>query len=118
VTLLSKAAILAANDLPTKDIDVPEWGGTVRIRSMTATDRDAFEVAQLEAQREGRAAPDNIRARYVAACIVGEDGQPLFDESEVTKLGNKSAMALDRVFSAITGMNSIDAGAVEEAAKN
>ena len=116
--LLSKAAILAANDLPSKDVDVPEWGGTVRIRSMTATDRDAFEIAQLEAQRDGRAAPDNIRARYVAACVIGEDGQPLFDESEVTKLGNKSAKALDRVFTAITGMNSVEPGAVEEAAKN
>ena len=118
MTLLSKAAILAADDLPSKVIEVPEWGGSVRIRSMTATDRDAFEVAQLEAQREGRAAPHNIRARYVAACVIGEDGSPLFEESEIAKLGSKSAKALDRAFSAITGMNAIDPGAIEDAAKN
>ena len=27
MTLLSKTGILCANDLPTEDVDVPEWGG-------------------------------------------------------------------------------------------
>lgn len=34
--LLSKTAILAANDLQTKDIEVPEWGGAVRVRNQVA----------------------------------------------------------------------------------
>ena len=29
--LLTGAAILAANDLPHEDVEVPEWGGTVRV---------------------------------------------------------------------------------------
>ena len=32
MTLLSKTAILTANDLQTEDIEVPEWGGAVRVR--------------------------------------------------------------------------------------
>ena len=41
MTLLSKSAILCANDLQTEDVDVPEWGGTVRVRSFTGRERDA-----------------------------------------------------------------------------
>jgi hypothetical protein len=36
MTLLSKTAILCANDLQTEDVDVPEWGGAVRVRSFIA----------------------------------------------------------------------------------
>jgi hypothetical protein len=35
MTLLSKSAILCANDLQTEDVEVPEWGGVVRLRSFT-----------------------------------------------------------------------------------
>ena len=43
MTLLSKTAILCANDLKTEDVDVPEWGGAVRVRSFTGRARDAFD---------------------------------------------------------------------------
>jgi hypothetical protein len=116
MSLLTKAAILAANDLPTRDVAVPEWGGSVRIRSMTAEERDAFEAAQIAAKTDGFVVVPNLRARYVSSCIVGEDGQPLFSEGEIGALGRKSAAALDRVFSAIAELNKLDPNAIEEAA--
>ena len=41
--ILNKAAILAAEDLKTETVAVPEWGGEVRVRTLTGTERDAFE---------------------------------------------------------------------------
>ena len=38
--LLSKEQILAAEDLPHKDVPVPEWKGTVRVRALTGFERD------------------------------------------------------------------------------
>ena len=32
MSLLSKSAILCANDLQTEDAEVPEWGGALRLR--------------------------------------------------------------------------------------
>jgi hypothetical protein len=51
MTLLSKSAILCANDLQTEDVDVPEWGGAVRVRSFTGRELDAFE-ASISQQKE------------------------------------------------------------------
>lgn len=116
--LLSRSEILKADDLPTKDVEVPEWGGTVRVRSMTAKDRDAFEATILEAQRAGLAAPENVRARHAAACIVDEKGRQIFNEEDILALGQKSGAALARVYDAISSLNQLAPEHVEEAAKN
>ena len=47
MNILSKEAILAADDLPREIVSVPEWGGQVCVRTMTGTDRDAFETSLL-----------------------------------------------------------------------
>lgn len=114
--LLSRSEILKSSDLPTKDVPVPEWGGTVRVRSMTAADRDAFEEAYRQAKQSEE--PVNLRARYAAACIVDEKGKPIFVEADIEALGAKSALALDRVFEAISSLNKLSDSDVEEAAKN
>ena len=45
MNILSKEAILAADDLPREKVNVPEWGGEVLVRTMSGTDRDAFEAS-------------------------------------------------------------------------
>ena len=47
MTLLSKSAILCANDLQTEAVEVPEWGDPVRLRSFTGRERDAFEASMV-----------------------------------------------------------------------
>lgn len=115
MTYLSKDDILKADDLPTEDVDVPEWGGTVRVRGLTGTERDRFEFA-LAAAREK---PDQVevRAHLVARCIVDEDGGRLFTDKEVGKLGGKSGAALDRVFDKVRELSGMGDGALEEAAE-
>lgn len=114
--LLSRSEILKADDLPTKDVEVPEWGGTVRVRSMTAAARDALEEAYRQARRDGE--PVSLRALYAQACIVDENGNPVFVEADIEALGKKSADALDRVYEAIVSLNKLAPEHVEEAAKN
>ena len=40
---LSKDEIFAAQDTTDLEVDVPEWGGSVRLRSMTGTQRSNYE---------------------------------------------------------------------------
>lgn len=47
MTVLTREAILSADDLPAETVDVPEWGGKVRIRTMTGSERDAFESSLI-----------------------------------------------------------------------
>lgn len=119
MTLLSKSAILCANDLQTEDVDVPEWGGAVRVRSFTGRERDAFEASLVSGEGKSRRVDlSNLRARLVALTIVDEVGQRLFADDEVALLGTKSGAALDRVFAIAQQLNGLSGAQVEELTKN
>jgi hypothetical protein len=94
-----RAAILGAADLPTEDVFIPEWGTWVRVRSLMAIERDAFEESCFVGAINGRRGNfANIRARLVALVVVDEAGKRVFSEADVEALGQKSAGALDRIF--------------------
>lgn len=101
VAYLSAQQILDADDLPCEDVEIPEWGGTVRVRGMSGTDRDRFEAAMLSKDMRSvskESALERYRARLAAACIVDENGQRMFrSDAEIKQLGEKSAQALQRV---------------------
>ena len=113
MNILSKDAILAADDLPRETVIIPEWGGEVLVRTMSGTDRDAFEASLLE--KDGRM--ENVRARLVALTLCDLQGDRLFNDSEIAALGRKSARALDRVFSVAQRLNGIGVDQVDAAKK-
>lgn len=104
--LLTKDQILKADDLPFKDVEVPEWGGTVRVRGMTGSERDDFEKDTLKIE-DGEVATDrsNYRAKFLARCVVDEKNQLLFSEKDIQALGRKSHRALDRAFKVALDMS-------------
>jgi hypothetical protein len=106
--LLTKEAVLAAQDVHYEVVPVPEWGGDIRIRSMTGADRDAWETWLVQNRSDdGKANLANLRARLAMLCCVDADGNRLFSEADVAALGAKSAKALDRVYAASTRLNAI-----------
>ena len=119
MSLLSKTAILAAQDLQTEDVEVPEWGGTVRVRSFTGRERDAFEASMVRGEgRDRKVDLTNMRARLVGLTVIDETGQRLFTDEEVDLLGAKSGAALDRVFAIAQKLNGLSGADVEELSKN
>ena len=107
-----KETILAAVDLPSEKVDVPEWGVNVTVRTLTAAERDKFEEA-VATQKLG-----NTRARLVGLCMVDDDGKRIFSDSEVTQLGGKSSLVLDRLFEIASRLNGFTAADAEELEKN
>ena len=119
MTLLSKTAILTANDLQTEDVEVPEWGGTARVRSFTGRERDAFEASMVRGDGKDRKIDlTNMRARLVGLTVIDEAGQRLFTDEEVDLLGAKSGAALDRVFAVAQKLNGLSGADVENLTKN
>ena len=119
MNLLTKEQILSATDYKTEDVPVPEWGGTARVRTISGRERDAFEASLSVGSGTARKVnTDNIRARLVAMCVIDEAGARLFSDSEVLKLGEKSATALDRVFTVAQRLNALSQAEVEDIAKN
>lgn len=113
MAFLTKQQILAANDKKYAEVSVPEWGGTVRIASMSAAQRDKYEMLYLKA-RSGGSDGSSLRSFLVAMCIVDEAGVPVFSAADVSALGDKSGNALDRVFAACTRLNVMTDDGVEE----
>ena len=117
---LTKDQILESSDLKNEAVDVPEWGGTVYVRTMTGADRDQFEASMVSIGVDGTRKADmtNLRAKLIALTIVDEAGNRLFDANDVDRLGLKSASAIERVFAAAQGLNGLGAKAEGEAVKN
>lgn len=106
VQILSRDKILAADDLTRELVHVPEWGGSVYVRTLTGSERDAYEESLTKERitRRGRRTErhrtidlQNARARLCALTIVDLDGKRLFSDADVRELGQKSASALTRV---------------------
>jgi hypothetical protein len=116
--LLNKDQILGAGDLPFEEVEVPEWGGMVRIRTMTGRDREKFENLVYEPDGEKvKVNREDFRAKLLSACIVGEDGKPMFDEKDIAALSGKSAKALNRLFTVAQDLNGMSQRVQEEIEK-
>lgn len=117
--LLSKDDILKAEDLEREEVEVPEWHGSVLVRALTGTERDAYE-ASMVSQRGKDVVRNmaNIRAKLVARCCITEDGERMFTDQDANALGRKSAAALDRVFEVAARLSRLNEDDIEELAGN
>jgi hypothetical protein len=119
-TYLTKEAILAADDLGFEDVSVPEWGGVVRVREMTAADRESLNRAYQNRDKamEAGDVPESIQALLVGMCIVDGAGNRLFSDDEIAALGRKSSNALQRVWKVAAELSALKPEAIGELAKN
>jgi hypothetical protein len=119
MTLLSRDDILSVDDKVWEDITVPEWGGEVRVRGMSGTQRDEYEASIIQQNGNDRKVNlANMRAKLVARCLIGEDGRLLFTSEDVRALGRKSARALERVFDKSRELSGMSEEDVEKLAEN
>ena len=108
--VLSADDIRAAADRKMQSVHVPEWGGKVFLRTISAAERDRFEIENF---RQDRPNFENLRARFLAITLVDGDGKPLFTSKQVGKLGEKSAAVIDRLFTEAVKMNAMSRSDVD-----
>jgi hypothetical protein len=110
--MLSREQILGADDRKREVVEVPEWGGSVTVMSMSGTAKDAFEASIV--RENGVTDLTNMRARLVAACVVDEQGIPLFSQADIVALGNKDAAPLSRIATVAQRLNRLGDAQLEE----
>jgi hypothetical protein len=103
---LTRDAILNAEDLPIESVEIPEWGGSVFVRTMTGRERDAFEVA-ISGGKGKKTNMRDFRARLAVMTVCDGNGERLFDQGDTEALSQKSGSALDRVFDVARRLNRI-----------
>lgn len=112
---LTKDQILAAVDRPFVKVAVPEWGGDVYISVMTGMERDVYESELVDGKRVNY---HNIRARMLVRCLTDENGDRLFSDDDIRKLGDKSGAVLDRLWDKARTVNGMSQKDVDELAGN
>ena len=116
MTLLTKTSILSAADLKHEDVEVPQWGGSVRVRTMTGQERDEFRAAI--STEEGSVPVGKFNAALLVATLVDESGARLFAADDMAILQAKSAASLDGPASVAIRLNGLGGKAIEQAVKN
>jgi hypothetical protein len=97
--ILSIRDIAQAQDIKTKDVEVPEWGGVVRLRSMTAEEAVDF----LASVKNNRA--ENV-PQIIKRCAINEDGTKMINSDEdLAVLKGKSMSAMVKVGQAALVLN-------------
>lgn len=88
--MLAKADILGRVDLG-EEVEVPEWGGSVRVRGLTVA-----EWASLKELTEDKP-PIEVMAVVVSRCVVDENGARMFTDEDVDALKQREATAIVRL---------------------
>lgn len=104
---LSARDILEQPTLVIEAVDVPEWNGKIRLKHLSAKERDSFESSMVTMGRNGKQKMnnENFRARLVQLAAVKEDGSQLFTRHDIRTLGDLPAAGLQRVFNKINEMS-------------
>lgn len=119
MAVMTRDQILATPKAGHTDIDLSdiEGWGVVRVKDLSAVERDRIEqscvVERLVVGKGGRRklkqemTMENLRAKFVATCVVDENGERLFSEADVQALGALNARAIDRIFTVIQERNGL-----------
>jgi hypothetical protein len=109
--------ILSAKDSHSELVEIPEWGVTVQIQSMSGAAR---AVLMQEAMQTGgninmaKVYPDLI----IQTCLDPETGEPVFTEDDREAILSKNGAILDRLAEVATRLSGFNDSAVDDAGKD
>lgn len=118
--VLSKDAILAARGrLKTERLYVPELGGELLLREMTAKERDGFEAGVITGKGKNRDVEmRNLRVKLLIRTIVDEQGNRIFSDADLDALGELPSSVIDPPFVASQRLNGWNKEDIDEIVGN
>lgn len=117
---LTKEQILERRPLPCQDVEVPEWGGTVRLQGLSAADADKFNASLQRRRADGGIEMDREQycAKLLALCIVDEKNERVLSDEHVLELSRQSAAPIFRLAIIAESLSGLRADGLKDAAKN
>lgn len=133
MALLNRNQILEAKDIKTKVIPVPEWGGEVIIKQLSAKEynditMNMVNIRKMAAKQLSKKNADenledaineiaikNQKILLIIKSVVDENMKPLFTEADLELLYQKNTNVIDRIIAEIEEFNSVS---TEDAKKN
>ena len=107
--LLTKAEILAAGARRTKDIEIPEWGGNVRVMELSVRGMDLIQRSMSTDENIDRSA---LLVEMAIQAVVNEDGAPRFTDEDKPDLLELGLVPLTTIWDAVmTGFEDLEPAA-------
>jgi hypothetical protein len=118
--LLGKDDILGMDDIPVEEVIVPEWKGRkVLVSGLTAAGKNAYQASLVEIQGKNRKLKlEHSTAKLLVRTLVDAKRQPLFTETDIIRLGTKSAAVLERLGKIASRLSGMDEQENEDILKN
>jgi hypothetical protein len=118
---LNREQILQSADLPSEEVEVPEWGGSVRVSRLSGLHRAELDDVLRGVLGENKTLTSVTGLQYTLALIVravvDDEGNRIFSDEDVESLRTKSDEALARVGEVAARLNGIGAKAQEDIKK-
>ena len=109
---LTREAVLTIKDIVQDDVEVPEWGGSVRVQSLSvAQSQEVYEKARIPESTE------LDRKKTAVYTFIFGVIDPVFQESDYDALKDKSALAMARVIARISELSGTKPESVAKAAE-
>jgi len=128
--MLTREQILNKVDIEVKEIQVPEWGGSVYIRQLSRAQQDEYlkrQYGETRLKQDSKAKQQEISAvniyghdAYLCMCgICDEEGKPLFNREDIDALKKKNGAVIGRIAMEIVRFSAMEMDVtVEEEVKN
>ncbi len=107
---LTREQVLAADDLRTEWVDVPEWGGALKVRGLSVA--EVNHIVNLSTRKGKLETMQSALFTFVRGVV-----EPHFDDADIDDLKKKSAVVL-RVVKEINRVSGITDTALDDAEKN
>ena len=111
-TYLDARSVLSADDLQYADVDCPEWGGSIRVRGLTAGEQSII-AKKVQAKDTG-----DLAVNVMIMGCVDENGERIFSKNDKDTLKKKANQVVDRIARKILELSGSDEVTVAEAEKN
>lgn len=110
--------VLGADDLPIVDVEVPQWGGFVGVRTLRADER--AEIEKHFAKKKPSDDPGGFRRLLLKSTLVNPDKTPFIPEGDeyATQFMKKNAEAIETLFEKACELNGFRQKDVEQIEKN
>jgi hypothetical protein len=109
MTLTREQILASRKDRKPVRLEVPEWGGDVFVRVLSAADQMVLSDG---------VEPKEMALKVIVHCLVTEDGERIFGDDDAGELAKEDFPVIMRVFGFVAKQNGLSTKELEEAMEN
>lgn len=110
--------ILNTVDIKTQLVEIPEWGVTIEVRSLTGKQRSILIQNNIDIKTGVVDVAGMFPDLVILSSYEPETGERVFLDSDREEISNKNSGALDKIFAVASKLSGLESTAVKKAEKN